>query len=249
MSRSELPDFFGADVAPHYDDDTDPRFTAEHLALESGFLADLAGPGGRALELAIGTGRVALPLAERGVEVVGIDLSEAMLAELRAKPGGAEIPVVLGDFATTRVDGEFDVVYLVFNTLGNVTTQDAQVDTFANAARHLRPGGAFVVEIGVPAVLRSGGERFVVFHHGEAHTGVDEFDVATQAMWSHHYSRRDDGSWRRASVPFRYVWPAELDLMARLAGMRLSERWEWWDRTPYTSDSTRHVSVWVKPTA
>ncbi len=171
-----------------------------------------------------------------------------MVAQLRAKPGGDGSPSRIGDFATKRVDGEFDLVYLVFNTIGNVTTQDAQVDTFANAARHLRPGGAFVVETGVPGLPQADGDRFVVFHHGERHTGIDEYDRATQAMWSHHYSVEDDGTWRRASVPFRCVWPAELDLMARLAGLSLSERWEWWDRTPYTSTSTRHVSVWVKPT-
>ena len=242
-----LPNFFDEPVAAEYDDDTDVRFTAEHLALEAGFLRDLAGEGGRALELAVGTGRVALPLAARGIEVHGIDLSEAMVAELRAKPGGDRIPVSTGDFATTRVDGEFDLVYLVFNTLGNVTTQDAQVDTFANAARHLRPGGAFVVEIGVPDLPRVDGGRFVVFHHGDEHTGVDEYDRATQAMWSHHYSREDDGTWRRASVPFRYVWPSELDLMARLAGMTLRERWSGWKQEPFTSESTKHVSVWEKP--
>jgi SAM-dependent methyltransferase len=240
-------DFFGDPVAASYDDDSDVRFSEEHLALESGFLAELAGPGGRALELAIGTGRVALPLAARGVEVHGIDLSEAMVARLRAKPGGADVPVTVGDFSTARVDGEFDLVYLVFNTIGNVATQDGQVATFANAARHLRPGGCFVVETGVPGVLRAQPDhRYRVFSHTDEHHGIDEYDPVTQLMWSHHYSRAADGGYSRNSVPFRYAWPAELDLMARLAGMRLRERWGWWDRSPFTAESDAHVSVWEK---
>jgi len=244
-------DFFGEPVAASYDDDGDVRFSAEHLELESGFLAELAGEGGRALELAIGTGRVALPLAARGVEVSGIDLSEAMLARLRAKPGGAELAVTTGDFSTALagvgLEGEFDLVYLVFNTIGNVASQDGQVATFANAARHLRPGGVFVVEVHVPGVLTAQHDhRYEVFSHTDEHHGIDEYDVVTQLMWSHHYSREDDGRFRRHSVPFRYAWPAELDLMARLAGMRLRERWAWWDRTPFTAASPSHVSVWEK---
>jgi len=243
-----LPDHFGADVAATYDEDDDVRFSDEHLALEAGFLAGLAGQGGRALELAIGTGRVALPLAALGVEVHGIDLSEAMVARLRAKPGGAEMPVSVGDFTTTRMEGEFDLVYLVFNTIGNVASQDGQVATFENAARHLRPGGCFVVEVHVPGVLTAQHDhRYEVFNHTDEHHGIDEYDVVSQLMWSHHYSREDDGRFRRSSVPFRYAWPAELDLMARIAGLRLSERWAWWDRTPFTAASTSHVSVWEKP--
>jgi SAM-dependent methyltransferase len=250
-----LPDFFGEPIAAAYDDDSDGRFSEAHLALESGFLADLAArdgqSGGRALELAIGTGRVAVPLAARGVEVHGIDLSEAMVARLRAKEGGAGIPVEIGDFSTALagvgLEGEFDLVYLVFNTIGNVASQEAQVATFANAARHLRPGGCFVVETGVPGVLRAQDDRrFRVFSHTDAHHGIDEYDPVTQLMWSHHYTRTEDGTYRRNSVPFRYAWPAEMDLMARLAGMRLRERWEWWDRTEFTSDSDSHVSVWEK---
>jgi SAM-dependent methyltransferase len=244
-----LPDFFGEDAAASYDDDGDGRFSEEHLALESGFLAELAGPDGRALELAIGTGRVALPLAARGVEVRGIDLSEAMVARLRAKPGGAAIPVEIGDFSTALAGvglaGEFDLVYLVFNTIGNVASQDAQVATFANAARHLRSGGCFVVETEIPGVLRAQPDHvFRVFGHSDEHHGIDEYDPVTQLMWSHHYTRTEDGTYRRSSVPFRYAWPAELDLMARLAGMRLRERWGWWDRTPFTAASRAHVSVW-----
>jgi SAM-dependent methyltransferase len=240
-------DFFGEPIAASYDDDSDVRFTEEHLELESGFLAELAGERGRALELAIGTGRVAVPLAARGVEVHGIDLSEAMVARLRAKPAGADIPVTIGDFTTSRAEGEFDLVYLVFNTIGNVTSQDAQVAAFQNAARHLRPGGCFVVETGVPGVLGAQHDhRYRVFSHSDGHHGIDEYDPVTQRMWSHHYSRAEDGSYRRNSVPFRYAWPAELDLMARLAGMRLRERYAWWDRTPFTAASGSHVSVWEK---
>jgi SAM-dependent methyltransferase len=246
-----LPDFFGEPVAAAYDDDGDVRFSEEHLALESGFLAELAGLDGRALELAIGTGRVALPLAARGVEVHGIDLSEAMVARLRAKPGGAEIPVEIGDFSTALAGpglaGEFDLVYLVFNTIGNVASEEGQRATFANAARHLRIGGCFVVETGVPGILGAqAGHRYRVFHHTDEHHGIDEYDPVTQLMWSHHYTRVEDGHYRRNSVPFRYAWPAELDLMARLAGLRLRERWEWWDRTPFTAQSESHVSVWEK---
>jgi SAM-dependent methyltransferase len=244
-------DYFGEPVAASYDDDSDVRFSEEHLALESGFLAELAGQGGRALELAIGTGRVALPLAARGVEVYGIDLSEAMVARLRAKPGGAEIPVEIGDFSTALagvgLEGEFDLVYLVFNTIGNVASQDGQVATFANAARHLRTGGCFVVETGVPGLLLAQADlQYRVFSHTDEHHGIDEYDPVTQLMWSHHYTRTEDGTYRRNSVPFRYAWPAELDLMARLAGMRLRERWDWWDRTPFTAESESHVSVWEK---
>jgi len=247
----DLQDHFGEPVAASYDEDTDGRFSEEHLALESGFLAELAASdgqsSGRALELAIGTGRVALPLAARGVEVHGIDLSEAMVARLRAKPGGDAIPVTIGDFTTADADGPFDVAYLVFNTIGNVTTQDAQVATFANAARHLRPGGCFVVEVHVPGVLTAQHDhRYEVFSHTDEHHGIDEYDPVTQQMWSHHYTRQDDGTFRRNSVPFRYAWPAELDLMARLAGMRLRERWGWWDRSEFTAASRSHVSVWEK---
>jgi SAM-dependent methyltransferase len=241
-------DFFGEPVAASYDDDTDVRFGERHLALESAFLAGLAGERGRALELAIGTGRVALPLAARGVEVRGIDLSEAMVSQLRAKPGGADLPVTIGDFSTADAGArDLDLVYLVFNTIGNVASQDAQVATFANAARHLRTGGCFVVETGVPGVLAAQHDhRYRVFHHADEHHGIDEYDPVTQLMWSHHYTRTDDGTYRRNSVPFRYAWPAELDLMARLAGMRLRERWAWWDRSPFTAASPSHVSVWEK---
>ena len=242
------PDHFGPDVATDYDDPDDPRWSGEQLDAETAFLAELAGPGGRALELAIGTGRVALPLGRCGVDVHGIDLSAAMVDQLRGKPGGDAIPVVIGDMTTTRVEGSFDLVYLVFNTIGNLTEQDAQVACFGNAADHLRPGGVFVIETEVPGVRwLPPTESFRVFHHGENHVGIDEYESATQSMFSHHYLRQADGSYVRRSLPFRYVWPSELDLMARLAGLRLRERWADWSRSPFTALSDSHVSVWEKP--
>jgi SAM-dependent methyltransferase len=241
------PDYFGPDVAPDYDDPNDPRWSGAWIDAETAFLAQLAGPAGRALELAIGTGRVALPLRRRGIDVHGIDLSDAMVNQLRAKPGGDAVPIVIGDMATTRADGLFDLVYLVFNTIGNLTEQDDQVACFGNAATHLQPGGVFVVETGVPGVRSlPPTESFRVFHHGDDHVGIDEYDPATQRMYSHHYLRQPDGSYRRRSLPFRYTWPAELDLMARLAGLRLRERWADWSRTPFTATSEAHVSVWEK---
>ncbi len=210
------------------------------------FLVDIAGSG-RALELGIGTGRIALPLARRGVPVHGIELSNAMVARLRAKPGGEDIGVAIGDFATTAVDGTFSVAYLVFNTIMNLTTQAAQVACFRNVAAHLQPGGCFVIEVGVPDLRRLPyGERFVIFDASETHWGIDEYDVATQGLTSHHFEVRN-GKIEKSSGPFRYVWPAELDLMAEMAGMELRERWSGWKREPFTSDSRQHVSVWEKP--
>ena len=205
------------------------------------FLAELAGDGG-ALELGIGTGRIGLPLARRGLRVHGIDLSPAMVAKLRRKPGSDSIPVAIGDFSTTRVDATFSLVYLIRNTIMNLTTQDAQVACFANAAAHLEPGGCFVIEVVVP-----GDRPLSVFDLSETHVGVDEYERATQALVSHHF-RLVDGCWKRLSSPFRAVSPAELDLMARLAGLRLRERWSGWQREPFTSKSATHVSVWEKPT-
>jgi SAM-dependent methyltransferase len=236
-------DYFGEDVAATYDGG--PMFSAEVLGPTVDFLAALAGERA-ALELGIGTGRVALPLAERGVRVHGIDLSEAMVAKLSEKPGAHRIAVTIGDFATTRVDGTFSLVYLVFNTIGNLTTQDDQVACFQNAAEHLEPGGRFVVEIGIPDLQRlAPGERFLPFDVSAEHLGFDEYDIASQRLVSHHLWP-EGGVWRKSSLPFRYVWPAELDLMARLAGMRLRERWEDWDRSPFTSESRKHVSVWER---
>jgi SAM-dependent methyltransferase len=210
------------------------------------FLAELAG-NGRALELGIGTGRIALPLARRGVPVHGIELSKAMAARLRTKPGGEEIGITIGDFATTTVDVTFSVAYLVFNTIGNLTTQAAQVACFRNVAAHLEPGGCFVIETGIPQLQRlPPGETTRVFDASETHWGVDEYDVANQGLTSHHFELVD-GRFELQSIPFRYTWPAELDLMAQLAGMTLRERWSGWKREPFTGDSRKHVSVWEKP--
>jgi hypothetical protein len=208
-------------------------------------LAELA-DGGRALEFAIGTGRIALPLAGRGIEVCGIESSEAMVRELRLKPGGPELAVAIGDMASTRVDGAFRLVYLVFNTIGNLTTQQEQVECFANAATHLEAGGSFVVEVGIPELRRlPPGERHVVFQADETGWGIDEYDIASQRLVSHHIRGEGEGLRDRA-IPFRYVWPGELDLMARLAGLTLASRWADWHRQPFTHESTAHVSVWRK---
>jgi SAM-dependent methyltransferase len=212
-----------------------------------GVLAGLAA-GGRALELGIGTGRIALPLARRGVPVHGIDVSRAMVARLGAKPGGDAVVVTIGDFATTRVDGTFSVAYLVFNTIMNLTTQEAQVACFRNVAAHLEPGGCFVIEVGVPDLRRlPAGQNVVPFHVGPTRWAFDLYDVATQAM-SSNYVEVVNGRGEYRSIPFRYVWPAELDLMAQLAGLRLRERWDGWTREPFTSESRQHVSIWEKPT-
>ncbi|HYY78926.1 MAG TPA: class I SAM-dependent methyltransferase [Actinomycetes bacterium] len=239
-------DHFGERVAARYDESSADMFAPAVVDPTVDFLAGLAGRGA-ALELGIGTGRIALPLARRGVRVHGIDLSEAMVARLRAKPGAERIGVTVGDFATTTVDGSFSVAYLVFNTIMNLTTQDEQVACFRNVAAHLEPGGCFVIEVGVPSLRRlPPGEIVRAFQVSATRLGFDEFDVATQGLVSHHY-RVLDGQLEVNSVPFRYVWPSELDLMARLAGMRLRERWSGWRREPFTSDSSEHVSVWEKP--
>ncbi len=234
--------------AANYDAAVADRFDPSELDPCVDVLADLAGDG-RALEFAIGTGRVALPLAARGVDVVGIEFSPAMVEQLRAKPGGEALDVTLGDMTEVRVEGTFSLVYLVFNTINNLLTQDAQVACFANAAAHLAPGGCFVVEVGVPALQwLPPGERIRPFDVSPTHLGFDEYDVATQWMASHHLYKLD-GSWQQFSMPFRYVWPSELDLMARLAGMTLRDRWAGWNRSPFTAHSLEHVSVWQKPVA
>jgi len=240
--------YFGERVAAGYDDSERETFDAMVIEQTVDFLAELAGSG-QALEFGIGTGRIALPLAQRGVPVHGIDLSKAMVAKLRAKPGGEDIGVTIGDFATTPVDGSFSLAYLVFNTIMNLTTQDAQVACFANAAAHLGPGGCFVVEVMIPDLQRlPPGETFRVFHESETSWGIDEYDVANEGLISHHLEVVD-GRLERVSMPFRYAWPSEYDLMARLAGMRLRERWGGWTREPFTSESRTHVSVWEKPPA
>lgn len=239
-------DHFGEDVARRYDSDSASEFEPAVVGPMVDFLAGLAGDGA-ALEFGIGTGRIALPLSERGVVVSGIDLSEPMVARLRTKRGAERIEVTIGDFAVTRVEGQFRLVYLVYNTINNLTTQDEQVACFANAAAHLEPGGCFVVEVGIPDLRRlPPGETVRPFHVSPDRLGFDEYDVATQALVSHHYWLAG-GRARTVSTPFRYVWPSELDLMARLAGMRPRERWAGWGREPFTGDSLRHVSVWDKP--
>jgi SAM-dependent methyltransferase len=238
-------DYFGEGVAERYDESAADMFEPAVVDPVVDFLADLAGHGA-ALELGIGTGRIALPLAQRGIRVHGIDLSGAMAARLRAKPGAERIGVTIGDFATTTVDGRFSVGYLVFNTINNLTTQDEQVACFQNVAAHLEPGGCFVIEVGVPALQRlPPGETVRAFNLSATRLGFDEYDVASQGLISHHYWAVD-GKLEVVSMPFRYVWPSELDLMARLAGMTLRERWSGWKREPFTSDSTSHVSVWEK---
>jgi SAM-dependent methyltransferase len=238
--------YFDERIATRYDETSGDMFASAVVEPAVDFLAALAGDG-RALELGIGTGRIALPLAARGVPVHGIELSKAMAARLRAKPGGEDIGVTIGDFSTTAVDGSFSLAYLVYNTIGNLTTQAAQVACFRNAAAHLQPGGCFVIEVGVPDLQRlPPGETYQVFSGSENYWGIDEYDVANQGLISHHLEIVD-GRLERFSVPFRYVWPSELDLMAQLAGMRLRERWSGWSRQPFTSDSRKHISVWEIP--
>lgn len=238
--------FFGEDVAAGYDAATSGMHDESVINRIVDVLAELTGDG-RALEFGVGTGRIALPLAQRGVDVHGIDMSKAMVARLREKPGGEAIGVTIGDFAETRVDGAFALTYLVFNTICNLTTQDAQVACFVNAAEHLVRGGSFVIEVGVPALrLLPPSQRAVPFDVGDEWWAYDLYDCATQSM-SSNYVDEHDGQARLRSIPFRYVWPSELDLMARIAGMTLVHRWEDWDGRPFTHESTRHVSVWRKP--
>jgi SAM-dependent methyltransferase len=237
-------DRFGESIAATYDDPDDAMFASDLIAGTVAFLVDHA-RGGAALELAIGTGRIAVPLSAAGVALHGIDLSEAMLARLRAKPGAERIGITVGDFAVTRVPGTYSLAYLVFNTIMNLTTQDEQVACFANVAAQLEPGGRFVVEVMVPDLQRLPPGETVRFTGTPTKLGFDEYDVVTQGLVSHHY-RLAGPSVETTSVPFRYVWPAELDLMARLAGMVRLERWGDWSRTPFTPDSTQHVSAWQK---
>lgn len=239
--------YFGDQIAATYDETSAEMFAAEAVEPAVQLLADLAGHG-RALELGIGTGRLALPLARRGVPVCGIDLSRAMVARLRAKPGGDAIDVAIGDFATTTMDGQFSVVYLVYNTIVNLTTQAEQVACFGNASAHLAPGGYFVIEVSVPDLRRlPPGETTIMFHTSPTSWAFDEYQPATQTMTSNYISV-SGGRGRYRSIPFRYVWPAELDLMAQLAGLRLHHRWGGWTRQPFTGESRTHVSVWGKPT-
>lgn len=237
--------YFRGRVAATYDARSTEMFDSDVVGPAVSFLAELAGDG-EALEFAIGTGRIALPLSERHVKVRGIELSSDMVDQLRAKSGAEAIDVTIGDIADTRVSGSFTLVYLVWNTITNLVTQDEQVQCFQNAAAHLQPGGCFVIEVYVPELRRlPPGEVFHTFDATPTHLGIEEYDTATQIAFSHHYFF-DDGKVEFASAPYRYVWPSELDLMARLAGMTLRERWSTWDRRPFTHESRSHVSVWEK---
>ena len=234
--------------AERYDAEEGEMSSAAVLGPTLDFLGGLAGDV-RALEFAIGTGRVGVPLRERGVPVVGIELSAHMAAMLRRKIDEETLPVAIGDMATTVVPGEFALVYLVYNTITNLLTQDEQVECFRNAARHLAPGGRFVIELGVPPLrFLPPGQVAVPFDVSERHLGFDTFDLVEQILVSHHLTRAgDDGRYRRGSSRHRYAWPAELDLMARIAGLELEQRAADWDGAPFTQDSAKHISVWRKP--
>ena len=236
--------YFDERVATEYEARWPHLFQPAMIEPVVGFLAEHA-EAGPVLELGVGTGRIAIPLAARGLQVHGIELSPAMVAEMRKTPGGDEIAVTIGDMATAQVGSTFTLAYLVRNTIMNLTTQDAQVACFANVSRHLRPGGRFVIEVLIPDLQRlPPGETVRPFDVSESHLGFDEYDLPVQGLVSHHYWLRA-GDLEYFAAPFRYVWPSELDLMARLAGMSLVERWSGWDREPFTADSRSHVSVWA----
>ncbi len=234
-------------VAAHYDDAVADRFRPDAVEPAVAVLAELAGDG-RVVEFAVGTGRLALPLAATGTTVHGIDLSEPMLAELRKKPGADLVTLTAGDMTETRVCSDATLVYLVFSTIGNLRTQAEQVACFRNAAAHLRAGGRFVIENGVPKLHQlPPGETIRPFDVSPHHLGFDEYvDRVHQILVSHHYFVEGDRV-RTVSGAFRYTWPSELDLMAELAGMVLENRWAGWDRGPFHGDAPSHVSVWRKP--
>jgi len=237
--------YFDERIAASYDEDSPEMFDAAAVDPAVDLLAELAGDGA-ALELGIGTGRIALPLSARGVPVHGIDLSPHMLARLAAKPGADAIGVTTGDFATARVDRTFRLAYLVYNTIMNLTTQDEQVACFQNVAAHLESGGHFVIEVEIPQLQRlPPGDTVRAFDVTPGHLGFDEYDIAAQILYSHHY-KVADGRLEFSSAPFRFAWPAEFDLMARIAGLSLAHRWAGWQREPFTSEATKHVSVWRK---
>ncbi len=235
------------DTAATYDQISADMFRPEVVEPAVQLLSDYAGSG-PALAFAIGTGRLAIPLARLGIPVTGIDLSPAMVAQLRTKASADEIPAVTGDMATTVVPGQFSLVFLPFNSLSNLRTQDEQVACFRNAARHLRDGGYFVVELFVPQLRRLPPGQFTVpFALDDDHLGFDTLDTVSQECRSHHYVRQADGSFRYNVGNFRYAWPSECDLMARMAGMEIVARFGDWDRSPFTADSDKHISVWRKP--
>jgi SAM-dependent methyltransferase len=237
---------FTGSVAEDYDRDSSEMFERGVVRATVGFLVDAA-RGGTALEFGVGTGRIALPLSQSGVGVHGIDISPDMVAQLRTKAGSDAIGLTIGDFATTRVEGTFSLVYLVYNTIGNLTSQAEQIACFRNAAAHLAPGGRFVIELGVPDLRRfPPGAAAQPFEVSATHLGFDTMDTATQQGVSHHYLIDGDRV-TRFDCPYRYAWPAELDLMARLADLELRERWADWDRSPFTAESRKHISVWERP--
>jgi SAM-dependent methyltransferase len=235
-------DVWDAETAERYDDSSAFMFAPDVLDPAVAFLSELAGDG-PALEFAIGTGRVAIPLVERGISVTGIELSQPMVDQLHRKV--SDLPVVVGDMATSKVPGEFSLVYVVWNSISNLRTQVEQVECFRNAARHLAPGGRFVIELWIPGIRRfPPGQLGVPFHIGDHHVGFDTYDMTTQQGTSHHYSRHLDGTVTYGASNFRYIWPTECDLMAQLAGLTFERRVADWNGTPFTSDSESHVSVW-----
>lgn len=240
-------DVWDKETAERYDDTSADRFAPEVLGPTVDFLARLAGPG-PALEFAVGTGQVAIPLAARGVPVTGIELSEPMVAQLRSKVDETVLPVTVGDMATTRLSGDYSLVYVVWNSISNLRTQEEQVHCFRNAARHLGAGGRFVIELWVPPLRRlPPGQVAVPFEVSDGHLGFDTYDLVTQRCTTHHYWPGEAGATHYGAGHFRYIWPAECDLMAQLAGMQLEERLADWDGSPFTSDSESHISVWRKP--
>lgn len=248
MTNETSSDLWTEDDAEHYDELSADMFTPDVLDPAVDFLARLAGSG-PALEFAVGTGRVAVPLVARGIPVTGIELSAPMAERLRRKVSEDKLPVFIGDMATTTVPrGPFTLVYVLWNSIGNVRTQDEQVEVFRNAARHLAPGGRFVIELWIPGIRRfPPGQAAVPFDVSERHVGFDTYDMATQQGTSHHYRRAADGTATYGFSNFRYIWPAECDLMARLAGLIFEQRVAGWDGAPFTNDSESHVSVWRKP--
>jgi SAM-dependent methyltransferase len=239
---------WGRDQAEIYDVTSAAMFAPEVLDPAVALLFELA-RGGPALEFAIGTGRVALPLAARGVKVSGIELSSYMAEQLLAKADAGGVDLTVGNMTTARVPGSFTLVYLVWNAIMNVTTQDEQVAVFANAADHLLPGGCFVVEVVVPQLRRIPlGEGTRVFKFDPDHVGIDTLDDTVGQIASSHHWMNVEGRLVHHSAPYRYVWPSELDLMARLTGFRLRDRWETWTRAPFTSDSTEQIAVYEKAT-
>ncbi|MFG2040127.1 class I SAM-dependent DNA methyltransferase [Dactylosporangium sp. NPDC048998] len=240
-------DIWDAEIAAQYDTPGTGMFAAEVVDPAVDRLAALAARG-RALEFAIGTGRIAVPLAGRGVPVSGIELSRPMLERLRTKADEATIPVVVGDMASATAPGEYTLVYLVFNTISNLLTQAEQVACFRNAARHLTPGGRFVIELEVPDLRRlPPGQQAVVFTSEPGYLGLDTFDVLNQHLVSHHFRFDESRRARLTRSPHRYIWPAEMDLMAQLAGLELESRHADWSGAPFTGESRSHVSVYRRP--